>query len=166
MAKPNTMGEIMKMLIKLCLVLSVMVALCGTAFAENATREECITMAKQAAEMIQQGQDAALAEIAKSDGKFVWKDSYVFVMNLKGKMLAHPFMPGLTRMDSLLAVPDKNLEKPKMIFVDFVTLAASKGEGWVEYLWPRPNETAASPKVTYIYRVPGTDLLTGAGYYK
>lgn len=156
----------MKRFIKLCLMVSLVSALAGTAFAGTATREECVTMAKQAAELILQGQDAALAEIAKSDGKFVWKDSYVFVMNFKGKMLAHPFMPGLTRMDSLLAVSDKNLEKPKMIFVDFVTLAATKGEGWVDYLWPKPNETAAVPKVTYIYRVPGTDLLTGAGYYK
>lgn len=156
----------MKMLIKLCLAFSLVSALSATAFAGTATREECITMAKQAAELIQQGQDAALAEIAKSNGKFVWKDSYVFVMNLSGKMLAHPIMPGLTRMDSLLAVSDKNLEKPKMIFVDFVTLAATKGEGWVDYLWPKPNETAASPKVTYVYRVPGTDLFTAAGYYK
>ena len=160
------MGDNMKKLIMLCLTLSVMVALSGTAFAQSATREECIAMAKQAAELIQQGQDAALVEIAKIDGKFVWKDSYVFVMNLKGKMLVHPIMPGLTRMDNLLAVPDKNLEKPKMIFVDFVTLAATKGEGWVDYLWPKPNETSPSPKETYIYRVPGTDLFTAAGYYK
>ncbi len=156
----------MKKLIMLCLTLSVMVALSGTALAQSATRDECISMAQQAAELIQQGQDAALGEIAKIDGKFVWKDSYVFVMNLKGKMLAHPIMPGLTRMDNLLAVPDKNLEKPKMIFVDFVTLAATKGEGWVDYLWPKPNETSPSSKETYIYRVPGTDLFTAAGYYK
>ena len=129
----------MKIFIKLCLMVSLVGALSGTAFAGTATREECIAMAQKASELIQQGQEAALKEIAKSDGQFVWKDSYVFVMNFKGKMLAHPFMPGLTRMDSLLAVSDKNLEKPKMIFVDFVTLAATKGEGWVDYLWPKPN---------------------------
>lgn len=156
----------MKTLIRLSMSLMIALALSGTAIAGTATRLECVEMAKKAAELILENQDAALEEIGKKDGKFVWKDSYVFVMNLKGKMLAHPIMPGLTRMDTMLSTSDKNVEKPKMIFVDFVVTAATKGEGWVDYLWPKPGETAPSPKDTFVYRVPGTDLFTAAGYYK
>ncbi len=151
------------------LVVLVLVLFSSSAIADShnkATVSECISMCKKAAEMILADQDAALAEIAKPDGKFVWKDSYVFAMNLKGKMLAHPMMPGLTKMDSLLTVPDKNAKHPKMLFVEFVVKAATEGEGWVDYMWPKPGETDPSVKETYIYRVPGTSLFVGAGIYR
>ncbi len=35
-------------------------------------------------------------------------------------MLAHPFKPGLIRMENLLIVSDNNLKNPKMLFADFV----------------------------------------------
>lgn len=133
---------------------------------ERATVAECIEMAKLAAEMIAQDKEAALAEIAKPDGQFVWKDSYVFAMDLKGKMLAHPMMPGLTKMDSLLGTPDKNPENPKMLFAEFVVMAGTRGEGWVQYMWPKPGESNPSPKETYIYRVPNTMFFVGAGIYR
>ena len=143
-------------------------AMNSLAFADSnkATVAECIEMCRLAADELLHDKDAALAEIAREDGKFVWKDSYVFVMDLKGKMLAHPMMPGLMKMDSLLTVPDKNTKDPKMLFVEFVVLAGTKGEGWVEYMWPRPGSTEPSTKETYIYRVPGTTMFTGAGIYR
>lgn len=137
-----------------------------TAGDHTATVAECIEMAKQAAAMIAEDTDAALAEISKRDGKFVWKDSYVFAMNLQGKMLAHPQMPGLMKMDNLLLTPDKNAENPKMLFVEFVVMASTKGEGWVEYMWPKPGSTTPSLKETYIYRVPDTNIFVGAGIYR
>ncbi len=133
---------------------------------ERATVSECISMCKKAAEMILEDRDAALAEIANPNGQFVWKDSYVFAMDLKGKMLAHPLMPGLMKMDSLLTVPDKNSKNPKMIFVEFVVLAATEGEGWVEYMWPRPGSDKVAIKETYIYHVPETTIFVGAGIYR
>ncbi|MFO7812492.1 MAG: cache domain-containing protein [Pelovirga sp.] len=132
----------------------------------TATVSEVISMAEKAAAMMTEDPEAALAEISKRDGKFVWKDSYVFAMNLEGKMLAHPFMPGLMRMDNLLLTPDKNVENPKMLFVEFVVVASTKGEGWVEYMWPKPGSTTPSVKETYIYRVPDTNLFVGAGIYR
>ena len=150
------------------IVALLFLSLTGVVFAagERATVSECIEMTKNAAAMLQQNPEEALAEIAKRDGKFVWKDSYVFAMDLKGKMLAHPFMPGLTKMDSLLGTPDKNPKTPKMLFAEFVLLAGSEGEGWVDYMWPKPDSAEPSIKETYIYRVPGTSLLVGAGIYR
>lgn len=145
----------------------ILVTFSGACFAsENATVAECIEMSKAAAEMILQDKDAAIAEISNKEGKFVWKDSYVFVMDLKGKMLAHPMMPGLMKMKSLLSTPDKNPTEPKMLFVEFVVMAGTKGEGWVDYMWPKPGTTEASIKETYVYRVPGTSMFTAAGIYR
>jgi signal transduction histidine kinase len=157
-----------KKLLTLVLALFTWTAFSSIAFAaeESATVSECIEMCKLAAEAILQDKDAALAEIANPDGKFVWKDSYVFAMDLKGKMLAHPMMPGLMKMDNLLSTPDKNPTNPKMLFVEFVVLAGTKGEGWVDYMWPKPGSTQPSKKETYIYRVPNTTIFVGAGIYR
>ncbi|HMB17137.1 MAG TPA: cache domain-containing protein [Pelovirga sp.] len=158
----------MKFVVKGILVLMTVFFVTSTAFASEhkATVSECIDMTKKAAAMLLEDRDAALAEISKRDGQFVWKDSYVFAMNLEGKMLAHPFMPGLMRMDNLLLTPDKNVEDPKMLFVEFVVLASTEGKGWVEYMWPKPGSTTPSIKETYIYRVPDTNMFVGAGIYR
>lgn len=150
------------------LAVLLLVCISGSALADahKATVAECIEMAKAAATMLLEDKDAALAEISNKDGRFVWKDSYVFAMDLKGKMLAHPMMPGLMKMDNLLSTPDKNPDDPKMLFVEFVVLAGTKGEGWVEYMWPKPGSTSPSVKETYIYRVPETSMFVGAGIYR
>lgn len=136
------------------------------AFAEGATKEEVIAKCKEAAEMVKADAAAGTAEIAKKDGKFVWKDTYVFLMDFNGKMLAHPMKPALTEKDTVFGVPDKNTESPKMIFDEFVKVAKEKGEGWVDYMWPKPGEKEPSVKSSYIYRVPGKDVVIGAGIYK
>ena len=79
-------------------VLGIAISLClaGSAFAAGATKDECVAKSKEAAAMVnEKGLDAAVAEINKKDGKFVWKDTYVFMMDLDGKMLAHPMSPAL-----------------------------------------------------------------------
>lgn len=158
----------MKKLMTLSLALFALLIFTGPVYSsdETATVAECIEMSKLAAAAILQDKDAALAEISNKNGKYVWKDTYVFVMDLKGRMLAHPMMPGLMKMKSLLSTPDKNPKEPKMLFVDFVVMAGTQGEGWVEYMWPKPGSTEPSIKETYIHRVPGTSLFTGAGIYR
>jgi len=138
-------------------------SLAGAAMAQTATKDECVATCKAAAQMVsEKGLDAAIAEINKKDGKFAWKDSYVFLMDLDGKMLAHPVSPGLIGKNNM-ALADK---AGKLFIKDFVDAAKSKGEGWVSYMWPKPGAEAPSKKLTYIYRVPGKDLLVGAGMYE
>jgi signal transduction histidine kinase len=132
---------------------------------ERATREECIAMTKAASAMLEADKAAGIKEINNPKGKFVWKDSYVFLMNKSGKMLAHPFQPELLKKDTLLNETDKNSVKPKKIFVEFVDVAFNNGEGWVDYKWPKPKSNVPSNKFTFIHRVGWTDMLVGAGTY-
>jgi signal transduction histidine kinase len=132
---------------------------------ESATREECVAATKAAAKLLLADKAAGIAAIAAKDGQFVWKDSYVFLMDMQGNMLAHPFIPQLTEKGSLFHVGDKNKDNPKMIFVKFVEIAQANGEGWIGYMWPKPNSRDAINKFTYIYRVGQTDLIVGAGIY-
>ena len=157
----------MKKVLIVCSALIMMFGMATTVFAEeDATRDEVVAMCKAAAEMLLQDKEAGIAEIANKEGKFVWKNTYVFLMNMDGHMLAHPMIPQLTEKGSLLDVSDKNTEKPKMIFVEFVDIAKKNGSGWLWYKWPKPNERTPEDKFTYIQRVGFTDLFVGAGIYK
>ncbi len=130
---------------------------------QAATKEECVVKSHEAAALITaKGLDEAIKQINDPKGPFVWKDSYVFLMNLEGKMLAHPMQPELTKLPHCLLLTDPT---DKALFVSFVNLAKTVGHGWVEYMWPRPGQKWPSKKITYIYRVPNTDLFVGAGVY-
>ena len=148
-------------------VVGIAVSLClaGTAFAANATKDECVAKTKESAAMVnEKGLDAAVAEINKKDGKFVWKDTYVFLMDLEGKIRAHPMSPALIGKN-VLDMKDKG-EPGKFLFQEFVGVAKGNGDGWVDYMWTNPGDPKARKKITYIYRVPGKDLFVGAGIYE
>ncbi|WP_167527938.1 cache domain-containing protein [Desulfosarcina alkanivorans] len=128
------------------------------------TRDDCITKCKEAGEFIKkQGINAAVKEIGDKKGRFVWNDgvSYVFLMDMKARMLAHPHKPELTKPDTLIEATDVD---GKAFFVDFVK-AAKKGKGWTKYTWQVPGMEINKPKHTFIYRVPDTDYFVGAGFY-
>jgi hypothetical protein len=148
----------------IALTISTFVLFASLAVAgEKATTEECIEKTHEAAAMINaKGLEEAIKLIGDPEGPFVWKDSYVFLMDMKGKMLAHPMKPELTRYEHVLLETDAT---DKAIFVHFVNVAREHGEGWVDYRWPRPGKKSPSKKVTYILKVPSKDLLVGAGVY-
>jgi signal transduction histidine kinase len=151
---------------KLNPVLALLFACCFTisAWAQpSATKEECVIKSYEVSALINsKGLEAAVKEVNDPKGPFVWKDSYVFLMNMDGKMLAHPIQPELTQLTHCLFITDPT---DKAIFVSFVNLARGAGQGWVEYMWPKPGKKAPSKKITYIYRVPGKDVFVGAGIY-
>ncbi|MCK9294711.1 MAG: cache domain-containing protein [Desulfobulbaceae bacterium] len=148
----------------IALAIAASVLFFSPAFAEErATTEECVQKTQEAAAMINaKGLEEAMKLIGDPQGPFVWKDSYVFLMDLKGKMLAHPMQPELTQYEHVLLQTDA---ADKAIFVHFVNIAKDPGQGWVDYMWPKPGKKSPSKKVTYIYRVPTKNLLVGAGVY-
>jgi len=155
----------MRRIIIITLVVVLGLCLAALAFADSATKEEVIVKVKEAATMItKQGQDAAFKEINNKKGKFVWKDTYVFAIDLEGTMLARAFRQ--TAIGNNLTNWKDKSDPPKQPIKEMVDLAKGKGKGWVEYLWYKPGEKALSKKISYIYRVPGQNLLLGAGIYE
>lgn len=148
------------------LVSTILVILCFAATAiagPAATKDECVVRCHEAAAMVTaKGVEEASKIIGDPNGPFVWKDSYVFLMNLDGKMIAHPFQPELTKKDHVLLYTDPT---DKALFVHFVNLARNVGHGWVEYMWPKPGKSTPAKKLTYIYRVPDSEYFVGAGVY-
>ncbi|MBF0550403.1 MAG: cache domain-containing protein [Deltaproteobacteria bacterium] len=145
----------------LCLVVTLFFSL---ALAQDkATKDECVAKCKEAAKLIKEkGLDAALKVLNDPKGPFVWKDSYIFTINIDtGLTLSHlnPKMIG----KNLVEVKDVN---GKLFYAEYIEVAKNKGEGWVNYMWPKPNEKTPSKKLTYIYRVPGEPIALGAGIYE
>lgn len=144
-------------------LLAAMFVAAPVAAQESATKEECVVTCHEAASYIQNHDlQKAIEVIGDPKGPFVWKDSYVFLMDLNGKMLAHPFKPELTKKKHVLLITDPT---GKALFVHFVNLARNNREGWVDYMWPKPGKTTPQKKITYIYRIPETELFVGAGVY-
>jgi len=150
------------------MALGLVLVFAGTVFAAGATKDECVAKTKEAAEMVNaKGLDASIAEVNKKDGKFVWKDSYVFLVDFDGKMLAHPMSPALIGKN-VLDMKDKAEDpaKGKFLFKEFTEMAKTKGEGWLEYMWTNPGDPKPRKKITYVYRVPGKNIYAGAGIWE
>ena len=142
----------------------VLMFILPTIWALAGTRDDCIDKCKEAADFLKkQGIDAAIKEINNKEGRFVWNNgvSYVFLMDMKAKALAHPIKPAVLKMPTMIHVTDVN---GKPFFEDFIK-AAKKGKGWAKYIWPVPGSEINKPKHTFIYRVPDTDYFVGAGFY-
>jgi cytochrome c len=146
------------------IILASILFLVGSAWADKATPDEVVAKCQAAAKLIQdKGIDAGVKSIGDKNGPFVWKDTYVFLMNMDGKMLAHPIKPALTEKETLVNVKDT---AGKPLFLEFIELANNKGRGWVDYMWPKPGQDDPVAKSSYIYRVPGTQYIVGAGIYQ
>jgi len=155
----------MKRILTATLLVCIMIAFSSFAFAESATKDECVQKCKMAAKMVEgKGVDAAFAVINAKTGPFVWKDSYVFALDSEtGNILAHPIKPALIGKD-LMALKDVN---GTMIFVELAKGAKSpSGEAWVNYMWPKPGEKTPSPKTVYVHKVPGQNIAVAAGTYE
>ena len=130
----------------------------GNVFAGD--KEECVKVCEAAVKMMQADMTGALCEINKKDGQFVKGSVYVFAQR-GGVMIAHPFKPVLIGRD-LSSLKDST---GKQFFKEFVKVAKDPGSGWVDYMWPKPNEKDPSAKTSYILKV-DDNYFVGAGYYK
>ena len=106
-----------------------------------------------------QGKDKALAEFNNPKGQFVKDDLYIYVLDLSGKMLAHP-KAELVGKD-FMTVKDAD---GKLFAVDMVKTAKEKGSGWVDYKWENPKTKKIDPKTAYFEKV--GDVIIAAGAYK
>lgn len=140
----------------------------STAPEKKATKQECVTKCKEAAQMVsQKGIEATLEAINNQKGPFVWKDSYVFCVNIVSQQIAaHPFRPDIIGMQ-IDNITDAN---GKVFFAELIHAASkkvnTKGEGWLTYMWSNPDTNKPMPKITFIYKVPGHQYLMAAGIFK
>jgi len=158
----------------IALVVLASVALAASVMAQSAVKDECVALCKDAAKFLnEKGIDAAIAEIGNKEGKFVAKNTYVYLMDFKGNRLAHPYAtPKDPKIMPLFEMKDTT---GKLFIQEQLEVAKTKGEGWTEYMYPKPEELKktipfkekiSSKKLSYVYRVPGKDLFVVAGFFE
>lgn len=106
-------------------------------------------------------------EEAKQQAKEVIKnlrydrDDYFWINDLEPRMVMHPFKKELDGQ-SLADYKDPN---GKRLFVAFVEVCKKSGEGFVDYMWPKPGATKPDPKISYVKLLPEWGWIVGSGIY-
>jgi methyl-accepting chemotaxis protein len=89
------------------------------------------------------------------------KDEYFWINDLGPNMIMHPYKPELNGKDiSGMKDPDG-----KNFFVEMVNICRSKGEGFVEYIWPKPGVNQPVPKISYVKLFEPWGWIIGSGLY-
>jgi cytochrome c len=140
------------------------IALCAVAVGQDhATAQDVVVKVREAASTLSKTSD--LAQFNEKKAPWVWKDTYVFILDCdKMTQAAHPLRPDL-RGTEISSIKDP---KGNSIFPNPKALceAARKPSGtWVEYWWAKPGETEGSRKVSYLLSAKGTPYVVAAGVY-
>jgi signal transduction histidine kinase len=125
------------------------------------TAEEAKAMLERAVAAVEADEAAALAAFTTGSDGFKDRDLYVACSSAAdGTVTAHGANPALVGQ-SIYDLTDAAGKK----FGEEIHAVAADGEvNVVEYVWPRPGETEAVPKATYVTKV--SDQVCVVGYYK
>jgi hypothetical protein len=151
------------------LAFGLVLAWVGSARAEQdrATPQEVIQRVQQAAHDLAKSGEAGLATFSGKNATSVWKDSYTFVQNCtsgSAVSAANPVRPE-NKGKSVAQTAIYGPKSGEQLAADFCTAARQPHGGWLEYNFPKPGETQAVRKVSYMLAVPGTPYVIGAGIY-
>ncbi len=114
--------------------------------------------------LVEKEGEKAFGKFKGKDSKFLFAGTYIWIHDTKdARMLMHPIKPKMEGM-SLVHLKDKNR---KMFFAEMNKIVKKKGDGWVDYVWPKPGEKKASPKISYVKlaRHGEKNYVVGCGVY-
>ena len=116
-----------------------------------------------AAELIKKEGKAAFNTLRDKKSEYHYKDTYVFIIDDKGTLLLDPPFPALEGRNVY------NYKDPagKYLFREMIDTANKNGSGWVEYMWPKPDNPEYEKKSSFVKKVKvGNDvLIVGTGMY-
>ena len=86
---------------------------------------------------------------------------YIWINDSTNKMIMHPINPSLNGKDL------SNLQDPDGLYVfqEFTKVATTSGNGYVSYMWEKPNTDNPTDKLSYIQYFEPWDFIVGTGYY-
>lgn len=89
------------------------------------------------------------------------KNDYFFILDHQPALIMHPIKPELQ---------GKNLDQSadpngKRLFREMVDVVESEGEGFVDYLWPKPGHEEAVEKVSFVKGFEPWKMIIGTGIY-
>jgi signal transduction histidine kinase len=122
-----------------------------------------VDMVEGAVDELEKKGEAAFQMFRDQTGPFLAKDAYIFVVRTDGTMLVNPAFPSLEGKN-LLDVKDT---QGKALIRDMIKVAQTSGSGWIDYMWPKPGESVATQKSTYVStaQLGAKTVIVGCGVY-
>ena len=148
---------------KLLLIAVTFIAFNFAIAEEKATKEEVTSKVNACAKMLDKdGLEKTCTAMADKAKGYIWKDTYVFIIGIDGKIVCHPVTPALVGKD-WNSLQDKN---GKFFIQDMGKMAKEKATGWVDYMWPKPGAKEPSKKNSYVHINAKKDMYCGGGTYE
>lgn len=146
----------------LVLSLACLWAFPASADAGRADSYEVVEKVEQAIALLRNDEEQALEALADPGGEFVWKDSYVFVLDCDAdKVVSNPAFP-----KSVGGNLKQHVDYAGYRFgEDLCSAARAPSGGWVEYFWLPPGAETPVRKLTFVRTARGTSYQVSAGIY-
>lgn len=118
-------------------------------------------MDERVKEAIMMEQQAEMAAFVGELRYGLESEDYFWINDLGPTMIMHPYKPELNGQDL------SNITDPtgKKLFMEFVKVCRDKGEGFVEYLWPKYGADQPQPKLSFVRLFPEWGWIVGSGIY-
>ncbi len=88
-------------------------------------------------------------------------DNYLWINDMKPTMVMHPMKPAMDGTD-LSTYKDPN---GKLLFNEMVKVCEKDGQGFVDYMWPKPGKDKPVPKLSYVRLFKPWNWVIGTGVY-
>ena len=126
-------------------------------------RSFIIEAVNSAVELLETKGSKAFKILRDKRSQYVYQDTYVFVIADNGVELLNVAFPKLERRN----VIDYKDSEGNYFVREFINVAKSKGQGWVDYPWPKPGDVEKSQKSAYVKKaiVDGKMVVVCAGLY-
>lgn len=86
---------------------------------------------------------------------------YFWINDQRPFMIMHPFKPQLDGTD----ISENTDPNGVRLFVEMVNVVEKNGEGFVDYAWPKPGESAPMPKTSFVKLYKPWGWIIGSGIY-
>ena len=88
-------------------------------------------------------------------------DNYLWINDMVPNMVMHPMRPAMDGTN-LADYKDPNGKK---LFVEFVKVCEKDGQGFVDYMWPKPGEDKPVAKLSFVRLFKPWNWVVGTGVY-
>jgi len=106
--------------------------------------------------------DAARQQALSALGRLRYgNNEYFWVNDMAGVMVHHPIKPQLNGKN----LSDMKDPKGTFVFRAFTDMARNRGEGFVNYQWPKPGHEAPVDKVSFVKAFSPWGWVVGSGLY-